>query len=241
VGTSAPRSSVYAATVQIGVASRGTWLSAGVLALAAAAWIALLTRDSAMEGESMAMGPELERAGIWLLAWATMMAAMMLPSTTPLVALYGKRSRRAAETALLVAGYLATWTAVGAAAYGLDRIAPDPGRLAVAAVLIIAGLYQFTPAKDACLRHCRSPVDFLVTHWHGGSTGALRIGVEHGAYCVGCCWALMAVLVVAGAMGLFWVVGIALAVAAEKLLPAGPALGRIGGIALVAAGVVVAV
>jgi predicted metal-binding membrane protein len=226
--------------VQIGVAGRGSWLSAGVLAVAAAAWIVLLARDSAMD-DDMVMGAELERAGIWLLAWATMMAAMMLPSTTPLVALYGQRSRRATETALLVAGYLAVWTTVGAAAYGLDRIAPDPGRLAVAAVLIVAGLYQFTPVKDACLRPCRSPVDFLVTHWHGGSIGALRIGVEHGAYCVGCCWALMAVLVVAGAMGLFWVVGIALAVAAEKLLPTGPALGRIGGIALVAAGVVVAV
>lgn len=230
----------YAAAVQIGVATRGTWLSAGVLAVAATAWVALLVRDSAMD-DGMAMGAELERAGIWLLAWATMMAAMMLPSTTPLVALYGKRARRAAQTVLLVGGYLTVWTTVGAAAYGLDRIAPDPGSALVAAVLIIAGIYQFSPVKDACLQHCRSPVDFLLTHWHGGTFGALRIGVEHGAYCVGCCWALMAVLVVAGAMGLFWVVGIALAVAAEKLLPGGPALGRLGGIALVAAGVAVAV
>jgi predicted metal-binding membrane protein len=225
--------------VQIGVATRGTWLSAGVLALAAAAWIALLTRDSAM-GDEMAMGAGLEHAGIWLLAWATMMAAMMLPSTTPLVALYGKRSGHAADGALLVAGYLTVWTAVGAAAYALDRIVPDPGPGVTAAVLILAGLYQLTPVKDACLRHCRSPVDFLLTHWHGGKTGALRIGIEHGAYCVGCCWALMVVLVVVGSMGLVWVVAIALAVAAEKLLPWGAALGRLGGIGLLAAGVVVA-
>jgi predicted metal-binding membrane protein len=139
--------------VQTGVASRGAWLSAGVLAVAASAWVALLARDSAMDDESMAMGVELEHAGVWLLAWATMMAAMMLPSTTPLVALYGKRSGHAVNGALLVAGYLTVWTAVGAAAYTLDRIVPDPGAGVTAAVLIVAGLYQLTPAKDACLHH----------------------------------------------------------------------------------------
>lgn len=208
--------------------------------MAAAAWIVLLARDSGMDDEAMPMGVELEHAGIWLLAWATMMAAMMLPSTTPLVALYGKRSAHAVDGALLVAGYLTVWTAVGAAAYALDRVIPDPGQGVTAAVLIVAGLYQLTPVKDACLRHCRSPVDFLVTHWHGGRAGAFRIGVEHGAYCIGCCWALMVVLVVAGSMGLVWVVAIALAVAAEKLLPWGAALGRLGGIGLMAAGVIVA-
>jgi len=226
--------------VHVGVATRGAWLSAGVLAAAAAAWVVLLARESAMD-DQMAMGAELERAGMWLLAWATMMAAMMLPSTTPLVALYGKRSGHAAEGTLLVAGYLTVWTVVGAAAYGLDRIVPDPGTGATAAVLIVAGLYQLTPVKDACLRHCRSPVDFLLTHWHGGKVGAFRIGAEHGAYCVGCCWALMAVLIIAGSMGLVWVVAIGLTVAAEKLLPTGAALGRLGGIGLLAAGVVVAV
>jgi predicted metal-binding membrane protein len=108
----------------------------------------------------------------------------------------------------------------------------------IAAVLVGAGIYQFTPLKNACLRRCRNPADFLVTHWHAGSTGALRLGVEHGAYCVGCCWTLMAVLVLVGAMALAWVAVIALAVAAEKLLPEGQALARVVGIALLAGGIV---
>ena len=178
-------------------------------------------------------------AGLWLGAWTVMMAAMMLPSAAPLVLLYGRRSDTLAST-LLMAGYLLTWAFVGLAAYSVDMRLPDPGDGAVAAVLIAAGFYQFTPLKSACLRRCRGPVDFLVTHWRAGRLGALRIGLEHGAYCVGCCWALMAVLVVAGAMGLVWVVAIAAAVAAEKLLPGGPWLGRLGGIALLVAGIVVA-
>jgi predicted metal-binding membrane protein len=185
-------------------------------------------------GDEMPMG-----AGLWLGAWTTMMAAMMLPSAAPLVLLYAKRST-AVHSALLTAGYLAAWAAVGLAAYALDMRLPDPGNAAVAAVLVAAGLYQLTPLKTGCLRRCRSPLSFLVTRWRPGSLGAFRLGVEHGAYCVGCCWALMAVLVVAGAMGLVWVIAIALAVAAEKLLPAGPLLGQAGGIALVAVGIAVA-
>ena len=197
--------------------------------IAGASWVLLFAM-----GDEMPMG-----AGLWLGAWTVMMAAMMLPSAAPLVLLYSLRSDTLAST-LLMAGYLLTWAFVGLAAYSVDMRLPDPGDGAVAAVLIAAGIYQFTPLKSACLRRCRSPVDFLVTHWRAGRLGALRIGLEHGAYCVGCCWALMAVLVVAGAMGLVWVVAIAAAVAAEKLLPGGPWLGRVGGIALLVAGIVVA-
>jgi predicted metal-binding membrane protein len=185
-------------------------------------------------GDEMPMG-----AGLWLVAWTAMMAAMMLPSAAPLVLLYGRRST-AVNSGLLMAGYVLAWAAVGLAAYAIDMRLPDPGNAAVAAVLVAAGIYQLTPLKAACLTRCRSPLDFLVTHWRNGRTGAFRLGAEHGAYCVGCCWALMAVLVVAGAMGLVWVIAIALAVAAEKLLPAGQLLGRVGGIALVAAGIAVA-
>jgi predicted metal-binding membrane protein len=117
---------------------------------------------------------------------------------------------------------------------------PDPGTAVVAVVLIGAGVYQFTPLKNACLGRCRAPTDFLVTHWHPGRAGAVRIGVEHGLYCVGCCWALMAVLVVVGAMALAWVAVIALAVAAEKLLPQGAALARVVGVALVTGGILIA-
>jgi predicted metal-binding membrane protein len=186
-------------------------------------------------GDEMPMG-----AGLWLGAWTAMMAAMMLPSAAPLVLLYGRHAS-ATSSGLLMVGYLLAWAAVGLAAYALDMRLPDPGNGVVAAVLIVAGLYQLTPLKTACLKRCRSPLDFLVAHWRGGRTGAFRLGVEHGAYCVGCCWALMLVLVVAGAMGLVWVIAIAAAVAAEKLLPAGRWLGRAGGIALVTAGIVVAV
>jgi predicted metal-binding membrane protein len=209
---------------------RTTAPSVVVLAgVAGASWVLLFAM-----GDGMPMG-----AGLWLGAWTVMMAAMMLPSAAPLVLLYGRRSDTLAST-LLMAGYLLTWAFVGLAAYAVDMRLPDPGNGVVAAVLIAAGIYQFTPLKSACLRRCRSPVDFLVTHWQAGRLGALRIGLEHGAYCVGCCWALMAVLVVAGAMGLVWVVAIAAAVAAEKLLPGGPWLGRVGGIALLVAGIVVA-
>jgi predicted metal-binding membrane protein len=209
---------------------RTTAPSVVVLAgVAGASWVLLFAM-----GDEMPMG-----AGLWLGAWTVMMAAMMLPSAAPLVLLYGRRSDTLAST-LLMAGYLLTWAFVGLAAYAVDMRLPDPGNGVVAAVLIAAGIYQFTPLKSACLRRCRSPVDFLVTHWQAGRLGALRIGLEHGAYCVGCCWALMAVLVVAGAMGLVWVVAIAAAFAAERLLPGGPWLGRVGGIALLVAGIVVA-
>jgi predicted metal-binding membrane protein len=207
-------------------------LQSGVLlaVVAAGCWALLVAM-----GDAMPMG-----VGLWLGAWTAMMAAMMLPSAAPIVLLYGRRSN-ALDSTLLMAGYVLVWAAVGLVAYELSMRIMDPADGAVAAVLIAAGLYQLTPLKSACLKRCRSPLDFLVTHWRGGRTGALRLGAEHGAYCVGCCWALMLVLVVAGAMGLVWVIAIALAVAAEKLLPAGQWLGRAGGIALVAAGIAVAI
>jgi predicted metal-binding membrane protein len=178
-------------------------------------------------------------AGLWIGAWTVMMAAMMLPSAAPLVLLYGGRTK-AADSTLLMTGYLLVWAAAGLAAYAVDSRVMDPPDGVVAGVLIAAGIYQFTPLKNACLRRCRNPADFLVTHWHGGSAGGVRIGIEHGAYCVGCCWTLMAVLVLVGAMALAWVAVIALAVAAEKLLPQGEALARVVGVALVTGGIVVA-
>jgi predicted metal-binding membrane protein len=206
-------------------------VQSGVLlaAVAAACWLLLFAM-----GDKMPMG-----AGLWLGAWTVMMAAMMLPSAAPIVLLYGRRSDTVDST-LLMTGYLLVWAFVGVAAYAVDMRVMDPGDAAVGSVLIVAGIYQLTPLKRACLKRCRSPLDFLVTHWRKGRVGALRLGAEHSAYCVGCCWALMAVLVVAGAMGRVWVVAIAAAVAAEKLLPAGQWLGRVGGIALVGGGIAVA-
>jgi predicted metal-binding membrane protein len=217
--------------VGLGVSVREPSLvvGAGLLLASVAVWAALLSM-----GDEMPMG-----FGLWIGAWTVMMAAMMLPSTSPLVLLYAKRST-AAHSALLTAGYLLVWAAIGLAAYEVAMRLPDPSNRVVGAVLIGAGLYQLTPLKTACLKRCRNPVDFLVTHWHPGRVGALRLGVEHGAYCVGCCWALMGVLIVAGSMSLAWVVAIALVVAGEKLLPAGQLLGRLGGVGLLVAGIVVA-
>lgn len=203
-------------------------VGAGLLLASVAAWATLLAM-----GDEMPMG-----AGLWIGAWTVMMAAMMLPSTSPLVLLYARQST-AMSSALLTTGYVAVWAAIGLAAYGIHMRLPDPSNRVVGAVLIVAGLYQLTPIKTACLTRCRNPADFLVTHWRRGRVGALRLGVEHGAYCVGCCWALMGVLIVAGSMGLAWVVAIALVVAGEKLLPAGQLLGRLGGVGLLVAGIVV--
>jgi predicted metal-binding membrane protein len=203
-------------------------VGAGLLLVSVAAWAALLAM-----GDEMPMG-----AGLWIGAWTVMMAAMMLPSTSPLVLLYARQST-ALSSALLTTGYVAVWAGVGLAAYAIDMRLPDPSDRVVGAVLIGAGLYQLTPLKTACLTRCRNPADFLVTHWRRGRVGALRLGVEHGAYCVGCCWALMGVLIIAGSMGLAWVLAIALVVAGEKLLPAGQLLGRLGGVGLLIAGIVV--
>jgi predicted metal-binding membrane protein len=213
----------------VGVREPSLVAGAGLLLASVAVWAALLAM-----GDEMPMG-----FGLWIGAWTVMMAAMMLPSTSPLVLLYAKRST-AAHSALLTAGYLLVWAAIGLAAYEVAMRLPVPGNRVVGAVLIGAGLYQLTPLKTACLKRCRNPVDFLVTHWHRGRVGGLRLGVEHGAYCVGCCWALMGVLIVAGSMSLAWVVAIALVVAGEKLLPAGQLLGRLGGVGLLVAGIVVA-
>lgn len=214
----------------LGVSVRQPTLAvgAGLLLVSVAAWAALLAM-----GDEMPMG-----AGLWIGAWTVMMAAMMLPSTSPLVLLHARQST-ATSSALLTTGYVAVWAAVGLAAYAVDMRLPDPGNRVVGPVLIAAGLYQLTPLKTACLTRCRNPADFLVTHWRRGRMGALRLGVEHGAYCVGCCWALMGVLIVAGSMSLAWVVAIALVVAGEKLLPAGQLFGRLGGVGLLVAGIVV--
>jgi len=116
---------------------------------------------------------------------------------------------------------------------------PPSEQDAVAAILLLAGVYQFTPLKSTCLRACRTPADFLMTHWHRGLSGQLRLGIEHGLYCLGCCWALMALFVGVGAMSLVWAAGIALVVLVEKVRPEGVAFGRIAGALLIAAGVIV--
>ena len=159
--------------------------------------------------------------GPFLGTWTVMMAAMMLPSATPMILLHrlgaNGRVRTQLWSAAFVAGYLVVWASVGIVVWGAAIAAsaimmPEERALGVAAILLIAGVYQFTPLKSTCLRACRTPADFLLTHWHRGLSGQVRLGVEHGLYCLGCCWALMALFVGAGAMSLMWAVGIVAAV-----------------------------
>ena len=211
------------------------WIAgAGLLLVTLVAWVYVIA-TSGEDDMEMAVG-----AMAFIGSWTVMMAAMMLPSVAPFALLYARGASSSAAPGFLAAGYLGVWALVGIPAYLLDRALGMEHDGATAAVLIAAGLYEFTPVKQACLRKCRAPVDFLVKHWHPGLGGAFRLGVEHGAYCLGCCIALMAVLVVAGGMGLIWVVAIAAVVAAEKLLPHGPLLGKIGAAGLIAAGIAVA-
>jgi predicted metal-binding membrane protein len=202
---------------------------AAVALVTVAAWGALVAVGSGMQIEALP----------FLGAWALMMTAMMLPSAASLVLVHARAGRR---TAFLAAGYLLLWAATGAAAYGVTKLA-DPMMVSNAVkggVLIGAGVYQLTPAKRVCLKRCRSPVDFLIQRWRPGPVGALRLGFAHGVFCIGCCWALMAVLVLAVAMSPAWAAAIAAAVFAEKVLPGGEAIARLLAVALVAFGLVTA-
>ncbi|MBV9965159.1 MAG: DUF2182 domain-containing protein [Alphaproteobacteria bacterium] len=209
-------------------------------------------------GQMMLMLPEWSLSyGLVVFAmWAVMMVAMMLPSAAPVTLLVANiaRNRAASEgasgagTVLFVIGYLAVWTGFAAGATLLQWALDDAGlmaetmalanRIAVGVVLIVAGIYQWTPFKEACLRHCRSPLQFLLFHWRDGRLGALKSGIGHGAYCLGCCWMLMALLFVGGIMNLAWIAAIALLVLIEKTLPRGAWLGRAIGIVLIVWGVV---
>ena len=199
------------------------------------------------------------RAALLFAMWWTMMVAMMAPSAAPAILLYARVHRHAgsgagtptAPTGAFVAGYFLVWGAFALAAtaaqIGLERAGVlsattmgFPAERLAGAVLVAAGLWQFTPWKDACLSQCRAPAAFLSAHWRPGARGALRLGVRHGAYCLGCCWALMTLLFVGGVMNVLWIAALSLLVLAEKLLPAGRGVGRAAGALLVLWGVAVA-
>jgi len=190
-------------------------------------------------GMAGAAGPDPGvRLLLYLGMWTSMMAAMMLPSAAPMILMFGtvyrtKRERGGAfvPTWVFVAGYLAVWVGFGAVAWAMGdfgeaiaRAYPrvrELGPRVAAAAMIAAGLYQLTPLKQRCLSHCRSPLSFLTHHWRPGAGGAWRMGLDHGVYCVGCCWALFALLVLVGLASLPWMGLITLIVCAEKLLPYG--------------------
>jgi predicted metal-binding membrane protein len=209
-------------------------LLALLVGLAAVAWV--VTNDQ-MSGMDAGPGTDLGGVGFFIGVWVVMMAAMMFPSISPMVVMHvrmqaGRRERgqtaSAVRTALFVAGYLVAWTGAGLVSYGLFRL----GRLATGdlftwdrggpylagGIVVAAAAYQLTPLKEVCLRHCRSPLGFLLKHWRPGPLGSLRMGVIHGGWCVGCCWALMAALFALGVMSLGWMAFIAALIAMEKLL-----------------------
>jgi predicted metal-binding membrane protein len=253
---------------EAGRLDRGTVVTGALLlAAAAVAWVGVIAQGAGMGVATMAPPGDvggMPVAGLgtngvaFVLAWGVMMAAMMLPSATPMIALYGSvarnrapTGRRAPSTVLFALTYLLVWLAFGIPIYGLSlgvaQLASTSAAVkallpyGVALVLVAAGLFQFSPLKRVCLRACRSPLGFLLGHWQPGTRGALQLGLRHALNCLGCCWALMAVLVVAGAMGLPWVLLIAVVVFAEKVLPFGEWTARITGAALVVLGILVAV
>lgn len=205
-------------------------LVALLLGLAALAWWSSIDRMQGMDaGPWTSLGPFAWFLGLWVV----MMAAMMMPSAVPTVAAYASLAReRTPRTPLLfVAVYLAVWAAAGVAAFTLaaagHRVAHGvlawdrAGRWAAGATLLVAAAYQLTPLKEACLARCRSPFAFLLGSWRPGRTGGLRMGAAHGAWCAGCCWALMASLFALGVMSIAWTAFVAGLVALEKILPWG--------------------
>jgi predicted metal-binding membrane protein len=197
------------------------------LVLAALAWA---VTDGRMAGMDAGPGTDLGGVGWFLGIWVTMMAAMMLPSLVPVVVAYTRIDQRrpAGATALFGGGYLAAWAAAGLLAYtviqGVRSLDPgflgwdEQGRYVAGAVILGAALYQLTSFKDRCLRECRRP-GMLLAHRRRGHRGALEMGLEHGAFCVGCCWALMAALFALGMMSVGWMFVVAALIAAEKLSP----------------------
>ncbi|PJK28003.1 DUF2182 domain-containing protein [Minwuia thermotolerans] len=183
--------------------------------------------------------------------WAVMMAAMMLPSALPMLLTFAHLNRRAGtpgRTRSFAAAYVAIWSAFSVLATALQWVLQaaelsNPMIVVTspwlgAALLAIAGIFQFTPLKRACLHHCRTPMGFLLTDWRGGTGGAWTMGLRHGAYCLGCCWALMALLFVGGVMNILWIAALAALVAAEKLMPRGERIAPALGVILIGAGAV---
>ena len=225
-GISAPRSG----------AERSWWvLIAALLVLAVVGWT---ITDERMHDMDAGPGTDLGTLGFYVTAWVVMMAAMMFPSIWPMVVIYSRvqtgKQERGQEapigaTALFIAGYLVTWTVAGLVGYAvfdvarslsIDALSWDRGGPYLAGgVIVAAAIYQLTPLKDVCLSKCRNPLMFVLHSWQPGRLGALRMGTEHGAWCVGCCWALMAALFALGVMSVGWMVFIAALIAIEKLLP----------------------
>jgi predicted metal-binding membrane protein len=225
-------------------------LVALLFGLAGLAWWA--TADQ-MAGMDAGPGTDLGTFGWFLGVWIVMMAAMMFPSVAPTVALYAQMTRRRglSRPFLFTSGYLLVWGAVGAVAYGLFELGGSlfgvdlawhaGGRWLVGGILVLAAIYELTPLKDVCLAKCRSPLGFLLGSWRDGPRGALEMGARHAAWCVGCCWALMAALFALGVMSVGWMAFVAALIAIEKLAPWKSAANRAIAVTLVVLGLAVVI
>ncbi len=237
---------------------------AGLAAVTVLAWAWLLMGAGIQmdqmdmgDGQMMAMAPPWTAgyAALIFLMWMIMMAAMMLPSAAPAILLVSALTRDRREgraihsSALFALGYLAVWGAFSVIATGLQWGLDEAGLLSetmattsailAAAALFAAGVYQWTPWKQACLRHCRSPFEYLTKYWRQGPLGPAYAGTRHGMFCLGCCWMLMALLFVGGLMNVLWIAALALLVMIEKLFPIGPRVSRLTGTALMVWGAIV--
>jgi predicted metal-binding membrane protein len=196
-----------------------------LLVLAAIGWWWTIRQMHGMDNGPWA---DLGTFGWFVSIWIVMMAAMMFPSVAPTVALYSRMSRRRLSSSAFVAGYLITWTAAGVAAFLIGMIVhavagnfawEHAGQYLTGATLLVAAGYELTPLKHVCLSKCRSPLGFLLGSWRDGWSGAVRMGLKNGVWCVGCCWALMASLFALGIMSPSWMAVVAGLIAVEKILP----------------------
>lgn len=237
-------------------------VAASLLAVTLLAWFYLLRMAAEMPGMSVSLE---QLASLTLqpwdasyflmifLMWAVMMVGMMLPTAAPTILIFARATRQNPGSAspvlrsyLFALGYLLTWTVFSLGAtllqWGVENVLPQSPRIAHlgpmlgGAVLVLAGVYQWTPLKDNCLKKCRGPMDFLTRHWRRSLPGASWMGIQHGLYCVGCCWVLMLLLFVGGVMNLLWIAAITAFVLIEKLLPHGAQVGRLSGALLIVAG-----
>lgn len=266
VGPKAPRSSVEAIFRRDRWVSISGIILLTVLSWAYLFGLAAGMDGMAMEGDLMSsvsglMGPQLSTWSVrdfffMFLMWSVMMVAMMLPSASPLILLHVRVNRQQEDggdgfhgTVAFAIGYLLVWTSFSAVAtllqWGLEQLAvlspmmASTSSLLGAGLLLAAGIYQLTPFKDACLRHCRSPVHSLMQHWRRGTSGAFIMGFHHGVYCIGCCWLLMALLFVFGVMNLVWIAVLSVLVLLEKVAPQGKLVARAAGVGFIVAGVFV--
>jgi predicted metal-binding membrane protein len=227
-----------------------------LIGLAAVSWLYIYLQMSPMDEMAMPVAFSPWTAADFALniaIWWVMMPGMMLPSAAPMILTFATVNRRKrtrgrpfVPTAVFTTGYLIAWGLFGIAAtladWGLEQTAvmsPMTQRLSPAlgaAIIIVAGVYQLTPFKYVCLTNCRSPFEFVLNHWRDGAVGALRMGFEHGLYCLGCCWFLMALLFAAGTMSLLWMAAITAFVLVEKLFPAGQWIARASGLVMIAFG-----